>query len=199
MKVIRCIKCGRPLRNPESITRGMGPECAGETGAHRRRNEARMHSRSGFSYAVLETGSSSSATLLSLIDMDEPQTDHLTVVNASYGNSSFSEIQMKYPTDLLALVFSAPGEITKQVKRFSKKRESHNFVSPSRTLQEIRRMCIDLRLTFFPGMSTLDGQPIACIPCGDEGWKFENSDKMMSREELESYLTRYGMIRRANK
>ena len=32
MEQIRCIKCGRPLRDPESIARGMGPECAGTNG-----------------------------------------------------------------------------------------------------------------------------------------------------------------------
>jgi hypothetical protein len=31
MEKARCIKCGRPLRDPESIARGMGPECAGES------------------------------------------------------------------------------------------------------------------------------------------------------------------------
>ena len=29
MEATRCKKCGRPLRDPESIARGMGPECAG--------------------------------------------------------------------------------------------------------------------------------------------------------------------------
>lgn len=70
---------------------------------------------------------------------------------------------------------------------------------PGKILQQIRRMCIDLRLTFWPGMSNHQGQQIACIPYGDEGWKFENSDKVMSRQELEAYLSRYGMIRLASK
>lgn len=66
---------------------------------------------------------------------------------------------------------------------------------PGRILQDIRRMCIDLRLTFFPGMSTPHGQPIACVPYGEEKWRFENSERVMSRQELEAYLSRYGMIR----
>ncbi len=68
-----------------------------------------------------------------------------------------------------------------------------------RTLQEIRRMCIDLRLTFFPDMSTPHGQQIACVPYGDDGWRFEISEKVMSRNELEDYLSPYGMIRMAGR
>jgi hypothetical protein len=70
---------------------------------------------------------------------------------------------------------------------------------PGRTLQEIRRMCIDLRLTFFPGMSTPQGRQIACVQYGNDGWRFENSEKVISRQELESYLSRYGMIRSASR
>jgi hypothetical protein len=133
--------------------------------------------------------------------MDEPQTDYPVVVDASYGNSIFSEIHMKYPTDLLALVLSAPapGAIARQVKRYSKNKKPQSLVSPAQTLQEIRRTCIDLRLPFFPGMSTLHGQQIACVPYGVDGWRFDNSEKVMSQQELESYLTRYGMIRLAKR
>lgn len=35
MKPTRCSKCGRVLTNPDSIARGMGPECAGTTGRGR--------------------------------------------------------------------------------------------------------------------------------------------------------------------
>jgi uncharacterized protein DUF6011 len=31
MELPRCMKCGRRLKNPESIGRGMGPKCAGTT------------------------------------------------------------------------------------------------------------------------------------------------------------------------
>ena len=70
---------------------------------------------------------------------------------------------------------------------------------PGRTLQEIRRMCVDLRLTILPGRSTPQGQQIACVPYGDPGWSFENSEKVMSRQQLEDYLARYGMIRLASR
>lgn len=36
MKTPKCSKCGRPLTNPASIARGMGPECAGTAGTGRR-------------------------------------------------------------------------------------------------------------------------------------------------------------------
>jgi hypothetical protein len=201
MAEIRCIKCGKPLHDAESIARGMGPECAGETGIRRRKNRSGMNTRSGFSYTTLEHGNTSTPTLLSLIDMDEPETDQPVVVDSSHGNSSLSEVQMKYPSDLLALVLSAPapGAIAWQVKNYSKKKKLQGVVSPAQTLQEIRRMCIDLRLTFFPGMSTPHGKQIACVPYGADDWRFENSEKVMSRQELESYLIQYGMIRMANR
>lgn len=60
-------------------------------------------------------------------------------------------------------------------------------------------MCIDLRLTFWPGMTNHQGQQIASVPYGDEGWRFENSEKVLSRQELEAYLSRYGMIRSLNR
>lgn len=195
MKAARCIKCGKPLYDPESIARGMGPECAGGTRKGRKRNRSGCAFQSDFSSTALERGSTSAPSLLSLIDMDEPQTAYPTVVDASYGKSGLSEIQMKYPTDLLALVLSAPapGAIAWQVKQYSKKKPQ-GLISAAQTLREIRRMCIDLRLTFFPGMSTPHGKQIACVPDGIDGWRFENSEKVMSRQELESYLARYGII-----
>lgn len=36
MKTPKCSKCGRRLTNPESIARGMGPECAGVSGTGHR-------------------------------------------------------------------------------------------------------------------------------------------------------------------
>ncbi len=35
MEVPRCAKCGRRLRSPESIARGIGPKCAGTSGRSR--------------------------------------------------------------------------------------------------------------------------------------------------------------------
>jgi hypothetical protein len=108
---------------------------------------------------------------------------------------------MQYPTDLIDLVLSAPaaGAIAWHVRNYSKKRKLEGSMPPGQILKEIRRLCIDLRLTFWPGMCNHQGQQIACVPHGDESWRFENSEKVMSRQELESYLSRYGMIRSASR
>ena len=201
MKEIRCIKCGRPLRDPASIARGMGPECAGETSGRRRKYRSGIHSRSGSFYAVVGQGSAAIPTLFGLVEENEPRAERPVVEEVSVRKSGPAEILMQYPTDLIDLVLSAPaaGAIAWHVKKYAKKKKPAGSIPPGRTLQEIRRMCIDLRLTFFPGMSTPQGRQIACVPHGDEGWRFENSEKVMSRQELESYLSRYGMIRSASR
>lgn len=49
----KCSKCGRPLTNPESITRGMGPECAGVSGSGRRKSVPVRSTRAcGHAYAA---------------------------------------------------------------------------------------------------------------------------------------------------
>ena len=201
MKEIRCIKCGRTLRDPASIARGMGPECAGETGGRRRKYRSGIHSRSGCSYAAVGQGSAAIPALFGLVEENEQRAERPIVEEVSTRKSGPAEILMQYPTDLIDLVLSAPaaGEIAWHVKKYAKKKKPAGSMPPGRTLQEIRRMCIDLRLTFFPGMSTPQGRQIACVPYGDEGWRFENSEKVMSRQELESYLSRYGMIHSASR
>ena len=196
----RCIKCGRPLSDPESIARGMGPECAGITGVPRKRYRSGVRSHGDSSYAAIGHGSAATPTLFSLVEEDVQPEEQPVVEEVSPRKSGFAEILMQFPTDLVDLVLSAPaaGAIAKHVKNYSKKKPAGSM-PPGRTLQEIRRMCIDLRLTFFPGMSTPQGQQIACVPYGAEGWRFENSEKVMSRQELESYLARYGMIRSASR
>ncbi len=199
MEVIRCIKCGRPLRDPQSITRRMGPECAGEDRGRRNPNRSGVRRPGGRSYAAMAHMNRDTRTLLSLLEKDEPRSDQEVVGETSYQSSRLTEILMKYPANLIDLVLSvpAPGAIACQVKNYSKRKKPHVSMPPGRTLQEIRRMCIDLRLAFFPGMSNRQGQQIACVPYGDEGWRFEDSEKVMSRQELERYLTRYGIIRSA--
>lgn len=199
MDEVRCIRCGRPLRDPESIARGMGPECAGGNGGRRRKNRSSI--RSGFSYVAMDHGSPATPTLLSIIEKNGQPSDKEVIEEASPPRSGLSEILVKYPMDLIDLVLSAPapGEIAWHVKNYTKKKKPQHSVPPGRTLQEIRRMCIDFRLPFFPGMSTPQGRQIACIPYGDEDWRFENSEKVLSRQQLESYLARYGMIRMASR
>ena len=200
MEEVRCIRCGRPLRDPASITRGMGPECAGGTGGRRRKYRSRVSSGSGSFYAAMSHSTASTFTVFSLTEHLEQRVALPIVEEVDDRKSRPAEILMKYPTDLVDLVLSAPtpGAIAWQVKNHSKKKKPVGALPPGRILQEIRRMCIDLRLTFFPGMLTPHGQQIACVPYGDDGWRFENSEKVMSRKDLENYLSRYGMIRLAN-
>ncbi len=51
MEVPRCIKCGRKLKSPESIARGIGPKCAGTSGSSRR-VQVRMRHLSGSAYSL---------------------------------------------------------------------------------------------------------------------------------------------------
>ena len=198
----RCIKCGRPLRDPESIARGMGPECSGITGGHQRKYRSGVRSHGSSSYAAIRHSSAATLTLFGLVDEDEQPEEQPVVEEVSTRRSGLAEILMQFPTNLVDLVLSAPaaGAIAWHVKNYSKrKKRPEGSMPPGRILQEIRRMCINLRLTFWPGMSNHQGQQIACIPYGDEGWRFENSEKVMSRQELEAYLARYGMIRSAGR
>lgn len=201
MEEIRCIRCGRPLRAPDSIARGMGPECAGTHGGHRLRWHTRARSNGSSSYAAgnnkIRTGV---PTLLTLVDGDENTAEQPVAEELTSGRSGFTRILMQYPADLVDLVLSAPAAsvIAWRTKNHSKKKKPHGSISPGKTLQEIRRMCIDLRLTFWPGILD-EGQQIACVPYGEADWKFENSERVMSRQELEDYLARYGMIRQACK
>lgn len=203
MEEVRCIKCGRPLRDPDSIARGMGPECAGVTGGHRIRYRSGARSHGSSYYAAIGLSSEATPSLFTLVDEYQKSEEQQPVVEeVAPRKSGFAEILMQFPTDLVDMVLSAPaaGAIAWHVKNYSKKKKKpEGSMPPGRILQEIRRMCIDLRLTFFPGMSTPQGQQIACVPYGDEGWRFENSEKVMSRQELEAYLARYGMIRSASR
>ncbi len=196
MEEVRCIRCGRTLRDPASISRGMGPECAGGTGGRRRKYRSAVRSRSGSFYTAMNHCTASALTVFSLTEHPEQRVAQPIVEEIDDRKSRPAEVLMKYPADLVDLVLSAPapGAIAWQVKNHSKKKKLAGALPPGRILQEIRRMCIDLRLTFFPGMSTPYGQQIACVPDGDDGWRFENSEKVMSRKELEDYLSRYGMI-----
>lgn len=201
MREIRCIKCGRPLRDPGSIARGMGPECAGVNGKHRRKCRSRILSQGSSSYPAIGHGSAVIPTLFTLVEEGRHLGEQSLVEEKLSRKTPYSETLLQFPTDLIDLVLSAPakGAIAWHVKKYSKKKKPAGSMPPGRILQEIRRMCIELRLTFWPGMSDRQGQQIACVPDGDEGWRFENSEKILSRQELETYLSRYGMIRSASR
>ena len=69
MQAIRCKKCGRTLRDPESIARGMGPECAGSTGGRKKyRSRRKVHRGSPYSLGAEGTAS---LTLFTLVQKEE--------------------------------------------------------------------------------------------------------------------------------
>jgi hypothetical protein len=180
----------------------MGPECAGETGGRHKKYGSGVRNRNGSSYAAVSQGGVAIPTLFGLAEENEQRAERPVVEGGSARKSEPAEILMQYPSDLIDLVLSAPaaGAIAWRVKTYSRNRKKlGGSLPPGKVLQEIRRMCIDLRLTFWPGMSNHQGQQIACVPHGDEGWKFENSEKVMTRQELEAYLSRYGMISAARR
>jgi hypothetical protein len=201
MEQIRCIKCGRPLRDPESIARGMGPECAGTTGGYRKRYRSKHRSKGSSYSAAIAHGSPVTPTLFTLVEEGLHLEEQLLAEEGWLRKPALAEIMAHFPSDLMDLVLSAPttGAIAWHIKSYTKRKKRAGSIPPGRILQEIRRMCIELRLTFWPGMSNPQGQQIACAPYGDDGWKFENSEKVMSRQELESYLARYGIIRAAGR
>jgi hypothetical protein len=198
---IRCIKCSRPLRDPESIARGMGPECAGASGGYRKRYSSRVRSNNSSRYAASDPGSLASPTLFTLVEESQCKEERSPVEEIRQRKNHLMGTLLQFPNDLIDLVLSAPrtGSIAARIKNYSRKTKPAGSIQPGRILQEIRQTCIELRLTFWPGMSTLQGQQIACVPDGDDGWRFENSERVMSRQELESYLARYGMIRLADR
>ena len=201
MEEIRCTKCGRPLHDPDSIARGMGPECAGVTGNHPRKYRSKVRSHGSSNYPAIGFGSAVTPTLFALAEEGHPKTKLPLVEEILPRKSILAETLLQFPTDLIDLVLSAPakGVIAWHIKNYSKRKKPAGSMPPGRILQEIRRMCIDLRLTFWPGMSNRQGQQIACVPYGDEGWRFENSERVLSWQELEAYLSRYGMIRLASR
>ena len=201
MEEVRCIKCGRPLRDPASIARGMGPECAGVNDGRRSKYRGRVRShRSPYDTAPGREVVVTPAPFNLVEEGQRLEEKPLGEVILSQSSASL-DMLMQFPAELTRLVLSAPttGAIARHLKKYSAKKTSGGSLPPVRILQEIRRLCIELRLTFWPGLTNHQGQPIACLPYGEEGWKFENSEKVMSRQELEAYLSRYGLIRSAGR
>ena len=177
----RCKKCGRSLSDPDSIARGMGPECAGISGSRGKSARVRRQNGSGSTYNVFGTNHAGMSLFAWAGDNDDQERvpDQLA----------------SYPSDLLDLVLSAPavGTIAIRVKSHRRKRSKQKGQSPIIALREIRRMCINQRMLFWPGFSS-KGEPLACIPCGDDNWRIGKDGREISAGDLLSYLSRYGVI-----
>jgi hypothetical protein len=177
----RCKKCGRPLNDPRSIARGMGPECAGISGGRGKLPRAGNQNGSGSTYNATGTSHTSMSLFAWTGDTD----------NQARVPDQFA----RFPPDLLDLVLSAPaaGTIAMRVKSHRRKRSKQEGQAPIVTLKEIRRRCIDLRILFWPGFSS-KGEPLACIPCGDDNWRIGMDGREINAGDLVSYLSRYGLL-----
>jgi hypothetical protein len=177
----RCKKCGKPLRDPESIARGMGPECAGLSGRRGRSLRVRRRINTGSAYGIFGVRK----TEAPLFAWD----DHM------HRQRQLPAQLAGFPPDLLRLVLSAPaaGAIATHLKRTRRKRQDQKGYSPGKTLREIRRTCINLRMLFWPGFS-FKGEPLPCIPCGEDNWRIGKAGREISGNDLISYLSRYGAI-----
>lgn len=173
-----CKKCGRPLHDPVSVARGMGPKCAGiaSTGkgfrSSQRLTNGTVYPSCGESHA--------NANLFSILEEHQ---------------NGMSEILKQFPRDLVGLVLSAPaaGSIAARIQVYSRHKQGPNGVRPITLLKQIRKMCIEFRLLFWPGLS-MNLEPIACIPYGQDDWKIGENGRTLSKDELVAYLIRYGMI-----
>ena len=174
----RCKKCGKLLRDPVSVARGMGPICSGEANAGKSFRSIRRAYR-GKTYASVG---------------DNCQTANLFSFGRENENEA-TETFKEFPSDLVDLVLSAPakGSIAAQVKLYSHGKPKQNGVHPGALIKQIRHMCIELRLLFWPGLS-MNLEPIPCIPCGENDWKIGENGRVLSKQELVSYLSRYGII-----
>jgi len=173
---VRCKKCGKPLHDPVSIARGMGPGCAGIT--TNGKSFSSIHKpHHGMAYPVAGDNHAN-ANRVSLVEESQ---------------SRIPKVLDVYPSDLVDLVLSAPqpGSIATWIKKCSIRKK--NKVQPIRLLKQIRRTCIEHRLLFWPGLS-MNLEPIACIPLGDDGWKIGENGRVIDKNELEAYLSRYGII-----
>lgn len=177
----RCKKCGKPLRTPASIARGMGPECAGISSRRGKAVRVRSFVRSSPAYEAVGIG--------------RTVTPLFAWIDNGHRQWPAPEQLAGFPPDLLGLVLSGPAteSIATHLERSGRKRPAQKGYSPSNTLKEIRRRCIDLRVLFWPGFS-FKGQPMACIPCGDNNWRIGKEGREITASNLISYLSRYGMI-----
>ncbi|HEU0293638.1 MAG TPA: DUF6011 domain-containing protein, partial [Anaerolineales bacterium] len=123
-----CKKCGKPLRDPISIARGMGPKCAGIAGAGKRFPSSRSL---GTGAAYPEIGES--YQIMNLFSPGEDRPDGLP--SKLYG----------FPSDLVDLVLSAPpaGSIAARVKSYARRNKKQSKIYPITLLKQIRHQCIE--------------------------------------------------------
>ncbi len=178
---VRCKVCGKPLSDPISIARGMGPKCAGIASGGGRFRLPRRAAHCGTAHPTVGP-TDSTLNLFSFVGTHE---------------RGVPPALERFPADLLQLVLSAqaPGSLAAQIKSYSRGKRKQSGIPAGALLKQIRRLCIDFRLLFWPGLS-MKLEPIPCIPCGENDWRIGENGRVMSKDELVAYLSRYGMISR---
>ena len=173
----KCKKCGRVLRDPVSIARGMGSRCAG-IARTRKSSYSSSYAHCGSSYPLVRKSHSD----IGLVSFGEEHQNRVP------------ETLEKFPAELLGLVLSAPsvGTIATQLKTYAH-RENRKCSHPGTLLKQIRWMCIEFRLLFWPGLFK-NLEPIPCIPCGENDWKIGENGRVINKDQLVAYLSRYGII-----
>lgn len=175
---VRCKKCGKPLHDPVSIARGMGPGCAGiATSGKSFSSRYKLHQ--GMMCSVV----------------GETHTGLNLVSSADDSQSRIPKVLEGYPPDLVNLVLSVPqpGSIAAWIKKCSGTKKT--TLLPIQLLKQIRRTCIEHRLLFWPGLS-MKLEPIACIPQGNDDWKIGEKGRVINKDQLITYLSKYGIIAR---
>lgn len=187
----RCKKCGRPLTNPISIAMGMGPECAGISPSKRSSSvRVRKTARGSAPYS---TGSNHSGDM-DLFTWVESSSAEDQLVRSG---AKKLDLLKRFPLELVNLVIDEveAGMIAYRVKEYTKKKDrKKDAPHPRLLLRDIRQVCLELRMMFFPGLSQ-DGKQFACIPCDGDLWKIGEDGREISKSELLAYLSRYGILK----
>jgi hypothetical protein len=158
----------------------MGPTCAGVSNAGKRFRLQRSIGGSNVFQALDEA-----PTTVNLFGFSEARQNRVP------------ENLRNFPFDLVELVLTAPapGSIAERIKSRSRHRQRQEVGQPANLLKQIRRMCIEFRLLFWPGLF-MKLEPIPCIPHGENDWKLGENGRVISKAELVSYLSRYGVLSR---
>ena len=192
MSQVRCKKCGRPLTNPISIAMGMGPECAGISTSRRSslvRGRKIVHRGSPYGTEANHLGDADLFTWIESFHTVEDQP-------VQFGMKKLGVLK-SFPIELVKLVIDEveAGMIAHRVKEYTRRKgRKKNVPHPRSLLRDIRQVCLELRMTFFPGLSQ-DGKQLACIPCEGERWKIGEDGREISKNELVAYLSRYGILK----
>jgi hypothetical protein len=170
----------------------MGPECAGISPSRRfssARGRKAVHRGSPYSTGANHSGDADLFTWVESFRTVEDQP-------FQPGTKTLGVLK-SFPLELVNVVIDEgeAGMIAHRVKEYTKRKgRKKNVPHPRLLLRDIRQVCLELRMMFFPGLSQ-DGKPLACIPCEGDRWKIGDNGREISKNKLVSYLSRYGILK----